>query len=144
MDVQKGLDKKHKFGDTQLKIHIKKLQMVNATQQIIVMHVDPFLSVIMAIGFLCLIGCHCLIALYVAFSPAFQQHIQIAHPQQLPAEITEEEDLCYVCYESKPDSMLLPCGHLGLCITCIKQLCNADPRCPLCRETIKGVAKSNS
>ena len=115
--------------------------MVNTTQQIIVMQIDPFfqsISVIMAIGFFCLIGCHCLIALYVAFS-----HFQIACPQQRPAEpvenlleITDEEDLCYVCYESKADSMLLPCGHLGLCLTCVKQL----SRCPLCRAKILGVA----
>ena len=123
--------------------------MANITQQIFVIQIEPLvqsMSLIMAIGFLCLIACHCSIALYVALSPSFQQHIQIICPQQRPltAEPVEstdgEEELCYVCYESKPDAMLLPCGHLGLCIACVKQLCNIDSRCPLCRAKIAGAA----
>ena len=64
-----------------------------------------------------------------------------------PAEPTsskeDEEELCYACADSKPDTMLLACGHQGLCTSCAKHLWRIDRRCPLCRTTLKGMVFLN-
>lgn len=93
-------------------------------------------SLILALGLLGLIACHCCIAVYVAYSHAFQIPILIKQPHE---EDDEEDDLCYACFESRPNTMLLGCGHHGLCTACVKKLWDVDKRCPLCRAELKGV-----
>ncbi|CAK9008055.1 ATP-dependent helicase rhp16 (DNA repair protein rhp16) (RAD16 homolog) [Durusdinium trenchii] len=53
--------------------------------------------------------------------------------------ILEEDDSCVVCMENKRDALLLPCGHIYLCMGCAK---NLDKRvCPMCREGITKLAR---
>jgi hypothetical protein len=95
-------------------------------------------SLILALGLLGLIACHCSIAVYVAYSCAFQ----IPHliPESREEEEEESDELCYACFETRPNTMLLSCGHQGLCTPCVKKLWDIDKRCPLCRAELKGVA----
>jgi hypothetical protein len=43
-----------------------------------------------------------------------------------------KEDACTVCFDSRSDCVLRPCGHGGFCRTCALQLTS----CPLCRGRI--------
>merc|ERR1719158_1402145 len=43
-----------------------------------------------------------------------------------------EEELCCICMENAPNTVLLPCRHLGTCRDCADN-CN---RCPLCKSNI--------
>lgn len=54
-------------------------------------------------------------------------------------EDEEEEDLCYACFETRPNTMLIACGHRGLCSACAAHLWHVDRRCPLCRRRMNGV-----
>jgi len=48
------------------------------------------------------------------------------------AEIAEKfgDIFCVVCLKNARDTMLLPCGHLGTCSSCCKDL----SQCPMCRR----------
>jgi hypothetical protein len=92
-------------------------------------------SLILTLVLLGLIACHCCIAVYVAYSHADRIPIFIAEKH----EETEDDELCYACFESRPNTMLLGCGHHGLCTACVKKLWDVDKRCPLCRAELKGV-----
>jgi hypothetical protein len=49
---------------------------------------------------------------------------------------------CCICFDSKPDAVIMECGHGGICYECGKQLIAADPRvCHLCREGISYILK---
>jgi hypothetical protein len=122
--------------------------MANATMPTL----DPMVpilqsaSAMLIMGLCMLIACHCLIAVYVAYSHAFPPptptiRVEFVCPQNQPVEPASEteEELCYACADSKPDTMLLACGHQGLCTSCAKHLWKLDRRCPLCRTALKGM-----
>jgi hypothetical protein len=44
-----------------------------------------------------------------------------------------------VCYDTDADTVLLSCGHGGLCVECAARLWRSDRRCPLCRRDVHGV-----
>lgn len=46
----------------------------------------------------------------------------------------KEKDFCVVCLERIKCIVLVPCGHLCLCISCSSRL--KMDECPLCREDI--------
>ena len=49
---------------------------------------------------------------------------------------------CCICFDSKPDAVIMECGHGGLCYECGKQLIANEPRvCHLCREGISYILK---
>jgi len=56
-------------------------------------------------------------------------------------EIVESEQMCFVCYDSRPDSIFLECGHAGVCRHCAGNLMNRPQRavCPVCRARITRV-----
>jgi hypothetical protein len=63
--------------------------------------------------------------------------IQTEEPTLNYAEL--DENLCYTCFDSKPNTMLVTCGHQGLCSVCAARLWRIDKRCPLCRRGVNGV-----
>jgi hypothetical protein len=125
--------------------------MANATMMPATDPMVPILqstSAMLIMGLCLLIACHCLLAVYVAYTHTFPPptrtiRVEIAFPQNQPEEPTSSqedvEELCYACAASKPDTMLLACGHLGLCTSCAQHLWRMDRRCPLCRSTLKGM-----
>lgn len=44
-----------------------------------------------------------------------------------------EDDLCIICCENKGDSLVLPCGHMGLCSECLESWFSNKKCCPVCR-----------
>jgi len=55
----------------------------------------------------------------------------------------QEENKCCVCFDSKIDTVLVPCGHLCLCLSCAKVITEQNPkRCPICKTNIQNVVKT--
>ena len=48
---------------------------------------------------------------------------------------------CFVCMDNKSNSVLLPCGHLGVCIECANALTTSTKTCPVCRQAIVNVQR---
>jgi hypothetical protein len=49
---------------------------------------------------------------------------------------------CQICFEDDAvaDSVLLPCGHGGVCRECAEKLVSRDPQCHMCRHKVLRVA----
>eukprot|EP00931_Biecheleriopsis_adriatica_P106845 TRINITY_DN8121_c0_g1_i3.p1 TRINITY_DN8121_c0_g1~~TRINITY_DN8121_c0_g1_i3.p1 ORF type:complete len:433 (+),score=91.18 TRINITY_DN8121_c0_g1_i3:190-1299(+) len=43
----------------------------------------------------------------------------------------EGETVCAVCWDRPATQVLVPCGHYGVCTTCLPQLCSM---CPICKK----------
>jgi hypothetical protein len=54
---------------------------------------------------------------------------------QLP--VAQPESCCEVCMINPSDSILHPCGHLGICSTCANFLIRNGQNCPFCRQPIR-------
>uniref|UniRef100_A0A7S1W8W5 RING-type domain-containing protein n=1 Tax=Neobodo designis TaxID=312471 RepID=A0A7S1W8W5_NEODS len=52
----------------------------------------------------------------------------------------DDEVACVLCLEHIRDTLVLPCGHLGLCWTCASRMRGDDGRCPICRGNIGSLA----
>lgn len=56
---------------------------------------------------------------------------------------TDFADLCCICLHNNVNSVLIPCGHLILCMDCAsrqgKALLN---RCPICRTKVDSFIKT--
>jgi hypothetical protein len=52
-------------------------------------------------------------------------------------ELIDEKELCTICSMSKMTIVLIPCGHFGMCPTCVKNVQKADNKCPWCRKNIE-------
>ncbi|EFJ45101.1 hypothetical protein VOLCADRAFT_94594 [Volvox carteri f. nagariensis] len=49
----------------------------------------------------------------------------------------DDEHLCVVCMENTRSILLMPCGHLVLCGTCLPAIEAKGNLCPICRESIQ-------
>ena len=49
--------------------------------------------------------------------------------------VADEE--CCICFEEKPDYCLVPCGHSGICGSCVGKM----ERCPFCKTKVDGGMK---
>lgn len=63
----------------------------------------------------------------------------------LQPTISAPEDVfghCQICFEDDAvaDSVLLPCGHGGVCRECAEKLVSRDPQCHMCRHKVLRVA----
>lgn len=59
-------------------------------------------------------------------------------------DIVEAEQLCFICYDSPPDAVLLECGHAGICVECATRLLERPgraARCPICRGPISNALR---
>jgi len=63
----------------------------------------------------------------------------IAQPESHP----NSEGVCKVCMDQKPDIVLRPCNHGGLCETCMRTMLSKGGQrsCPWCREPVQRVLK---
>lgn len=52
-----------------------------------------------------------------------------------------ESNECCVCLESKKNVLILPCGHICLCIKCSWELKTKNGVCPICRGKITNLMK---
>lgn len=59
-------------------------------------------------------------------------------------DVVETEQLCFICYSQAPDTVLLECGHAGLCADCAIHLMERRPGravCPICRSLISAAMR---
>lgn len=47
--------------------------------------------------------------------------------------------ICKICMVAKKDTVLLPCGHTGICAGCSKSFIKKT--CPFCRKKVRSVTK---
>ena len=52
----------------------------------------------------------------------------------------EEESLCVICYSNKPNCLILPCLHAGMCKECGVSVLKKKPECVMCRKKIEKIA----
>ena len=99
------------------------------------------MSAVLMLGVCSLIACHCYIVLSVfrRMAPPSPTVITIHNPDTPPSEGAPDDTLCYVCLDADADTMLLGCGHRGLCSACALRLWRMDRRCPLCRVGLSGL-----
>lgn len=64
-------------------------------------------------------------------------------PPQQPASRTEGGPVCKVCMDQRPDIVLRPCNHGGLCEACVRKMFHESGRreCPWCRQPVSKVLK---
>jgi len=48
---------------------------------------------------------------------------------------------CAVCFDNKPDVVIIPCGHIALCENCAKKVQERSNLCPICNCTIERCIK---
>lgn len=46
---------------------------------------------------------------------------------------TSNDDTCVICLTNKPNCIILPCGHMGVCADCIENWFKTKKCCPICR-----------
>lgn len=59
--------------------------------------------------------------------------------EELNVSKQEEIQECGICMENLKNVALVPCGHLGYCLTCIQKL--KEQMCPTCKQPIQQVLK---
>lgn len=53
------------------------------------------------------------------------------------------EHSCQICFEHDHSTVMLPCGHGGVCWDCGIQMYALTEECPMCREKINLVSNCN-
>jgi len=48
--------------------------------------------------------------------------------------ITREGKDCSICLSERIDTIILPCKHMCVCITCCEDLRVRAKKCPICRN----------
>ena len=63
-----------------------------------------------------------------------RRRLELAEEEELEEE---DQETCYVCYRVEKDVgtlvHVLPCGHSGACVGCLRRLLGAGAKCPQCR-----------
>jgi TPR repeat protein len=62
------------------------------------------------------------------------ESIEKMNPKEISTDITDDDNLCCICYENLKDIIFYPCKHL-MCIRCYEIL-KQNQRCPICRTKI--------
>lgn len=47
-----------------------------------------------------------------------------------------DDGLCGICFEKKADCIIIPCGHLGACYSCLYGWFKNKKTCPFCRKDV--------
>lgn len=55
---------------------------------------------------------------------------------QLPDDALDDESLCTICYSQKSNTVLLDCGHGGICIDCATDTMKKNNHCLFCRARV--------
>jgi len=54
---------------------------------------------------------------------------------EIKVYMDDEDDTCCICYDSKRELVLVPCGHFNMCKTCTNSILKTN-KCPICRSGI--------
>jgi len=60
-------------------------------------------------------------------------------PERPPCDHGGEDGSCYICFERDMNSILLPCGHSGVCYQCAIENVARCETCPCCRQAVDQV-----
>ena len=69
-----------------------------------------------------------------------EEDLRIEKREEKPEKVEKkseektEEVVCSVCFENKPDSVYMPCGHGGVCYSCAIDIWKNSDDCYLCRK----------
>lgn len=55
---------------------------------------------------------------------------------QLPDDALDDDTLCTICYSQKSNTVLLDCGHGGICIDCATDTMKKNNHCLFCRARV--------
>lgn len=55
---------------------------------------------------------------------------------ELPDDALDDETLCTICYSQKSNTVLLDCGHGGICIDCATDTMKKNNHCLFCRQRV--------
>ncbi|KAL4478837.1 hypothetical protein ABPG72_009663 [Tetrahymena utriculariae] len=69
---------------------------------------------------------------------------QIYCPSVKSFNSDKEQQTCLVCFVNQPNSVLMPCGHGGICSDCAKDVCKKNGCCYLCRQEIQNIYQLES
>ena len=47
-----------------------------------------------------------------------------------------DDKTCIICCDNQADCIILPCGHVVACSSCLKKWFDSNPICPFCRNPI--------
>ena len=56
-------------------------------------------------------------------------------------KLSNDENLCYLCYERVADVVLMNCGHGGICFNCVVPIVKKNYHCMECRGHVKTIYK---
>ena len=57
------------------------------------------------------------------------------------SQATISQELCVICMINPIETVMIPCGHVCMCLLCARQVNKINFVCPLCREDIFQVFK---
>jgi len=57
---------------------------------------------------------------------------------------SKDDDECRICMDAKINTVIIPCGHLCVCLECSKLLMsnNNNKTCPICKQNIQQIIKT--
>ena len=65
--------------------------------------------------------------------------VRTALSDSAAAELTvESEEECIVCFDAKPEVVIVSCGHRVLCMKCAAEMETRRQNCPICRTRLVG------
>ena len=65
-----------------------------------------------------------------------------AQPEQSPS--AEDTEPCAVCLEEPRSALLVPCGHMAMCVDCAEKVLHGPrPICVVCREPIEKILRAS-
>jgi hypothetical protein len=62
-------------------------------------------------------------------------------PPHIDPTHSTTEDWCIVCVERPRETVILPCGHMCVCVECGHKLKSQHYSCPFCRKAIADIVK---
>jgi len=67
-----------------------------------------------------------------------RKEMEVEHSSKSKDDDGDEENSCKICFENRIDCVIIPCGHISICINCSVGL----KLCPMCRQDIVQVIKT--
>ncbi|RCV21106.1 hypothetical protein SETIT_4G111000v2 [Setaria italica] len=62
-----------------------------------------------------------------------------------PAEDSDSDKMCKICYDAPRSCFFIPCGHCFTCFTCARRIVEEENKaCPICRRLIHRVKRVES
>lgn len=52
---------------------------------------------------------------------------------------TTSANLCFICFDSEQNCVVMPCGHGGICVDCGTEAWNSSEHCYLCKRSVESL-----